>query len=73
VSPTEPPAAPVPGASVSWPVHEVEIVDARLGLATQWQADGSVVIVPAYAFTDTDGGTWSVIAVADDELDFSSE
>lgn len=73
VPPTEPPAAPEPGARVSWPVNDVEIVDARLGLATQWQADGSVVIVPAYAFTDADGGVWSVIAVADDMLDFDAE
>ncbi|MEI5583210.1 MULTISPECIES: hypothetical protein [unclassified Agromyces] len=71
VPPTEPPAAPQPGDPVSWPVNDVEIVDARLGLASQWQSDGGVVVVPAYEFTDADGGTWSVIAVAESELDFS--
>ena len=62
-----------PGAALSWPVNQVEIVDARLGLASQWQPDGSVLVVPAYEFTDAGGGTWSVIAVADSMLDFATE
>lgn len=73
VPPTEPPAVPTAGTSLAWPVNDVEIVDARLGLASQWQPDGSVLVVPAYEFTDADGGTWSVIAVADDKLDFATE
>ena len=71
--PTEPPAVPSAGTSLAWPVNDVEIVDARLGLASQWQPDGSVLVVPAYEFTDADGGTWSVIAVADEKLDFATE
>ena len=73
VPPTEPPATPVPGASVSWPVTNVQIVSARLGLASQYQPDGSVLLVPAYEFTDSNGGTWSVIAVAESHLDFATE
>jgi hypothetical protein len=73
VAPTEPPAAPDAGTAVAWAVNDVEIVEGRLGLASQWQPDGSVLVVPAYEFTDTDGGTWSVIAVADAKLDFSVE
>ncbi|MCD2442714.1 hypothetical protein LQ757_10560 [Agromyces sp. SYSU K20354] len=73
VAPTEPPATPTEGASLSWPVNEVEIVSARLGLASQWQPDGSVLVAPAYEFTDADGGTWSVIAVEDSMLDFDSQ
>ncbi|MFF2271132.1 hypothetical protein ACFVTX_02600 [Agromyces sp. NPDC058136] len=73
VPPTAPPATPGNGAKVSWPVNEVEIVEARLGLTTQWQPDGSVLVVPAYEFTDAEGGTWSVIAVADSALDFAAE
>lgn len=73
VPPTAPPATPAQGAAVAWPVTEVRIVDARLGLASQWQPDGSVVVVPAYEFTDADGGTWSVIAVAEESLDFGAE
>ncbi|TFD34145.1 hypothetical protein [Cryobacterium cryoconiti] len=70
VAPTEPPATPVAGISVSWPVTNVEIVSARLGLTSQWQPDGSVLLVPAYAFTDAEGGTWSVLAVGESMLDF---
>ena len=73
VPPTEPPATPTERTSLSWPVNDVDIVSARLGLASQWQPDGSVLIVPAYEFTDADGGTWSVIAVADSMLDFDAE
>ena len=72
VPPTEPPAIPSDGTALSWPVNDVEIVDARLGLATHWQPDGSVLLVPAYEFTDAAGGTWSVIAVADAKLDFAA-
>ncbi|GAA1764046.1 hypothetical protein [Agromyces humatus] len=73
VAPTEPPATPTEGTSLAWPVNEVEIVSARLGLASQWQPDGGVLVVPAYEFTDADGGTWSMIAVDDSMLDFASE
>ncbi|TFV94063.1 hypothetical protein [Orlajensenia leifsoniae] len=73
VPPTEPPATPTAGAALSWPVNQVDIVSARLGLASQWQPDGSVVVVPAYELTDAEGGTWSVIAVADSMLDFATE
>ncbi|WP_129586679.1 hypothetical protein [Microterricola viridarii] len=71
VAPTEPPATPSAGAAVAWPVTDVKIVSARLGLTSQWQPDGSVLVVPAYEFTDADGGTWSVIAVDDSMLDFA--
>jgi hypothetical protein len=70
VAPTEPPATPGAGTSLSWPVNNVEIVSARLGLTSQWQPDGSVLVVPAYVFTDADGGTWSVLAVEESMLDF---
>ncbi|GAA1820159.1 hypothetical protein [Agromyces neolithicus] len=73
VPPTEPPATPTEGTSLSWPVNEVEIVGARLGLASQWQPDGSVLIVPAYEFTDAEGGAWSVIAIDESMLDFATE
>ena len=73
VPPTEPPSTPAAGISLSWPVNMVDIVSARLGLASQWQADGSVLVVPAYEFTDADGGTWSVVAVAESKLDFATD
>ncbi|GAA3872992.1 hypothetical protein GCM10022381_15010 [Leifsonia kafniensis] len=73
VPPTEPPTTPAAGTSLSWPVNMVDIVSARLGLASQWQPDGGVLVVPAYEFTDAEGGTWSVIAVDDSKLDFGTE
>jgi hypothetical protein len=54
---------------VSWPVRDVEIVSARLGIASHWQQDGSVSVVPTYEFTDAAGGIWPVIAVAESSLD----
>jgi hypothetical protein len=68
--PTVPPTAGE-GAAVSWPVEEVTITSARLGWAVHYQADGGAVLVPSYELSDAEGSTWSVIAVADDELDFS--
>lgn len=69
--PTVPPA-PQPGAAIAWPVRHVTLVSAQLGVALTYQADGSQVLVPAYVLTDTTGATWSVVAVADDHLDFAS-
>ena len=69
--PTLPPV-PRPGQAFSWPVQTVEITAARLGVAQTWQGDGSVVLVPTYALTGADGSTWSVIAVSDAALDFST-
>ena len=71
--PTAPPTTPGEGTAVAWPVTDVEITGARLILQGQYQDDGTVRIVPAYEFTASDGGTWSVIAVADEGLDFSSQ
>jgi len=77
VAPVEPEVPTVPptvgeGAAVSWPVDEVTITSARLGWAVHHQADGGAVLVPSYELSDADGSTWSVIAVADDDLDFTS-
>ncbi|MFC7877733.1 hypothetical protein [Isoptericola sp. NPDC057391] len=70
--PTAPPAPPAAGDPVDWPVSDVEITDARLGLAQQTQDDGSVALVPAYELSDAAGNAWSVVAVADDAMDFSA-
>ncbi|MFI2102953.1 hypothetical protein ACH436_06655 [Isoptericola sp. NPDC019693] len=70
--PTKAPAPPAAGDPIDWPVSDVEITGARLGLAQQTQGDGSVVLVPAYELSDADGNAWSVVAVADDAMDFSA-
>jgi len=68
--PTVPPTA-TPGARIDWPVQQVELTGARLGLTLLYQGDGAAVLVPAYELTDADGTAWSVIAVAEDALDLA--
>lgn len=66
--PTQAPPAPAGSAQIEWSVTPIELTSVRLGLAQHYQSDGSVLLVPAYEFTDADGGTWSVVAVADEDL-----
>lgn len=73
---SEPAAPTVPptvgeGARFAWPVTDVTITDARLGLAVQYQPDGAAVLLPAYELSDAAGNVWSVVAVVDDQLDFT--
>lgn len=70
-TPTVPPTA-TPGSPLAWPVTEVTIVTARLGLGMQTAPSGAVVLAPTYELTGSDGSVWSVIAVADEALDFAS-
>jgi hypothetical protein len=67
------PAPVSPGSRIGWPVSQVTITGARLGLAMHTQLDGAVLLVPSYELTSGDGGVWSVIAVADSHLDFAAE
>lgn len=69
--PTVPPT-PTAGSPLAWPVQEVTLVSARLGVALTTLPTGASVLVPTYELADADGVTWSVIAVVDDQLDFSA-
>lgn len=66
------PATPSPGSAIVWPVRHVTITSARLGLAVTTLPSGAAVLVPTYQLTDADGGTWSVIAVVDAQLDLTA-
>ena len=44
-----------PGAAIAWPVTEITLTGATLGLTSQYQADGSVLLLPAYTMTDDSG------------------
>ncbi len=66
--PTQAPPAPAGSAPIEWSVTPIELTSVRLGLAQHYQSDGSVLLLPAYEFTDASGGTWSVVAVADEDL-----
>jgi len=65
------PATPEAGSPLGWPVQEVVITSARLGVALTTLPSGASVLVPTYELSSEDGSTWSVIAVVDDQLDFS--
>ncbi|MEK8227547.1 hypothetical protein NKG05_17720 [Oerskovia sp. M15] len=73
VEPTAPtvPATVGEGAAIAWPVTEVTITQARLGWAVHYQPDGGAALVPSYELSDAEGNAWSVVAVADDDLDFA--
>ena len=73
-SPAEPTVPPTPtaGSPLAWPVQEVTLVSSRLGVALTTLPTGASVLVPTYELADADGATWSVIAVVDDQLDFSA-
>ncbi len=65
------PTTAAPGAAISWPVQQVTITGARLGVTQVVQADGAALLVPAYELTGDDGSTWSVVAVAEASLDLA--
>ncbi len=66
------PDTPEPGSALSWPVAQVTITEAELVTQTQTDGSGALLLVPTYRLTATDGTVWSVLAVADEALDFSS-
>ncbi|WP_448073900.1 hypothetical protein [Georgenia yuyongxinii] len=68
--PQGPPAAAAPGAPVPWPVREVTLTQARLGVAQYTTPSGSTLLVPAYEF-GAGQETWSVVALAEDALDLA--
>lgn len=65
------PATPTSGP-LAWPVEDVTIESARLGLAFTTLPDGAAVLVPTYELSSADGRTWTVVAVADEDLDFTT-
>lgn len=73
VEPTEVTVPPLPaaGGQIAWPVTEVTITSAQLGVAMLYQPDGSVLLLPAYALSDATGVSYSVIAVADSAMNFA--
>jgi hypothetical protein len=66
------PVAPTAGVPFSWPVTTVNIGAATLTTMLLHQSDGSAVLAPSYTLSGDDGSSWSVIAVADSQLDFSA-
>jgi hypothetical protein len=69
--PTPPPSVD-PGTPIGWPVQHVTITDAHLTLVSYTLPDGAQVLLPAYQLTDGHDGSWTVLAVADNALDFTA-
>jgi hypothetical protein len=67
--PTAPPTVPESRSAVPWFIAEHEIISARLGLALLPGPNGESYLAPTYEFTAADDTVWSVIALAEDELD----
>jgi hypothetical protein len=77
----EPIPAPEPVPSESVPEEPTPIDTAPLtvtltgvsaGYAELWATDGTIWLIPSYAFTSADGGQWVVYGIADQYLDFTS-
>lgn len=51
----------------------VTLTDVELGLTMVWDADGVVWLLPAYTFSDADGGQYSVIAIDDSFISLPEE
>jgi len=63
-----PEPAPEPGTSGPAPEpveRTVTIVRVELVTSLSWTADGATLLMPHYQLTDSEGGWWSVVAVAD--------
>ena len=60
--------APVDTVPVESMTEVVTLVDVRADLWWAWDEDGSVWLLPAYAFTDTEGRVFAVPSVADEFL-----
>ena len=69
--PTPPPTVN-PGDSVGWPVQQVTITDAKLVVVSYTTPSGAQLLLPAYELSDAHHGSWTVLAVADDALDFAA-
>jgi hypothetical protein len=65
----DPAADCIPSDSMPEPqTVTVTLVDARMDLWWTWDLDGTVWLLPAYTFTDSDGGEHTVAAVTDEYL-----
>jgi len=51
----------------------VTLTDVRLDLTMVWDADGVVWLLPAYTFSDADGGQYTVIAIDDSFISLPEE
>jgi len=78
-APSDPGLTPEPMPAETMPTEtmppvepiEVTLTGVTMGLAQLWDADGNIWMLPAYVFTDANGGQYPVYAIGDEYLDFS--
>lgn len=68
---TAPPALQ-PGSAIAWPVERVTLTKARLGIGLHVQPNGASLLLPTYLLSSSDSRSWSVVALADEHLDFAA-
>jgi hypothetical protein len=67
VEPAVEPVDELPPADIE--PREITVTGVEVVLTTRWGAAGEVYLVPAYRFADTDGGSWTVLALPDDVVE----
>ncbi len=72
---TIPSATPTPAVDgrLQVPTLQVVVTDAVLGLAQYAQPDGSLLILPSYRLTGSDGSAWSILAVTGTDVSFGPD
>jgi hypothetical protein len=66
------PIEPMPIETVPFEPVTVTLSNPTMSLEQIWAVDGTVWLLPGFAFTSDDGGTYSIIAVEDQYLDTAS-
>ena len=59
----------VPEEPYEIPVIEVELTKVRLAYTVMWGADNYIWVLPSYEYTDSTGGIWTAVAIADQYLE----
>lgn len=72
-APTPAPAPTVDGRPViQVPISEIVLSGGDRSLVQYWQQDGTLILLPAYRFTDEQGSEWDIISVAESAVDFGT-
>ncbi|QGH68396.1 hypothetical protein [Pseudactinotalea sp. HY158] len=61
--------SPAPGDLLPWEVRSVVLTHSEASWQQTRAGDGGRLLLPAYRLTDSDGATWSVVAVAEERLE----
>lgn len=72
-TPTDPTVEPVDPIVIEEPYEipevEVTLTEVRMTYSTMWGADNYIWVLPTYEYTDSNGGIWTAVAIADQYLE----